>query len=185
MIQKFVHKPQEITALRFYNNNEEVEEFLKENNKTYNRNYEWRSFLLSNTTLLEIRRPTIYDAWEYEKIKVYRGDYIVVDKNGIISRMCEEDIEEFYDEVDSSVGETEYVTFIGYPSYITNFLDNVNRVFGYDRYEYYYHNDPNPIMEIFDTVTGGNIKLMKGDTLTIDKDGNLSKKKENNNDYSN
>lgn len=177
MIQKFVHKPEEITALRFCNNNEEVEEFLEKNNKTYNRNYEWRSFVLSNTTLLELRRPTIYDDWEYEKIKIYRGDYIVVDKNGIISRMCEEDIKEFYDEVDSSDRETEYVTFIGRPDYITNLLNNMNRVCGYGRYEYHYYESPRSVMEISDTVTGEDIKLMKGDTLVIDKDGNLSKRK--------
>lgn len=102
-----------------------------------------------------------------------------------MAEINEEDIKEFYDEVNSDTGETEYVTFNGCSDYITNLLDNTNRVCGYDKYEYYYYAPPRSVMEIFNTVTGENIKLIKGDTLAVDKDGNLSKKKGNNNDYNN
>lgn len=173
-IQKFIHKPQEIVALRFYNNNKEIEEFLEENNEACCMDYEWRFCVHNNEPLLEIRKP-LPECGVYQIIDVPRGDYISSDENGVIIHIYEEDIKEFYDEVSRNDGETECVTFNGYSSYITNFLDNVNRVLGYDRYEYYYHNDPNPIMEIFDTITGGNIKLIKGDTLAVDKDDNLSK----------
>lgn len=147
-IQRFVHKPEEISALRFYNNN--------------------------NEPLLEIRKP-LPECGVYQIIDVPRGDYISSDENGVIIHIYEEDIKEFYDEVNSDAGETEYVTFSGCSDYITNLLDNMNRVCGYDRYEYYYYVPPRSVMEIFDTVTGKNFKLIKGDILAVDKDGNLSK----------
>lgn len=108
-IQKFVHKPEEIVALRFYNNNKEIEEFLEENNEACCMDYEWRFCVQDNEPLLEIRKP-LPECGVYQIIDVPRGDYISADENGVIIHLYEEDIKEFYDEVESNVGETECVT---------------------------------------------------------------------------
>lgn len=173
-IQKFVHKPEEIVALRFYNNNKEIEEFLEENNEGCCMDYEWRFCVHNNEPLLEIRKP-LPECGVYQIIDVPRGDYISTDENGVIIHIYEEDIKEFYDEVNSDAGETEYVTFNGCSTYITNLLDNINHVCGYDKYEYYYYTPPRSVMEIFNTVTGETIKLIKGDTLAVDEEGTLTK----------
>lgn len=170
-IQKFVHKPQEITVLRFYNNNKEIEEFLEENNEGCCMDYEWRFGVHDNEPLLEIRKP-LPECGVYQIIDVPRGDYISTDENGVIIHIYEEDIKEFYDEVKPD--EYKFDSF----NYIENVLDRLNSEYGYDRYEYNFHISPISYIEVMDNSNNTGFDLMPGDTLLVDEDGNLSKKRD-------
>lgn len=170
-IQKFVHKPEEIVALRFHNNNKEIEEFLEENNEACCMDYEWRFCVHNNEPLLEIREP-LPECGVYKIIEVPRGDYISSGENGVIIHLYEEDIKEFYDEVKPDVYKTRHITFDGFDS-ITSILGELNFKCGYDRYEYHCKLYPTCI-EISDDNNGTELAIMEGDMLVIDKDGSLS-----------
>lgn len=182
-IQKFVHEPEEISALRFYNNNREIEEFLEENNEACCMDYEWRFCVQDNEPLLEIRKP-LPERGVYQIIDVPRGDYISSDENGLIIHMYEEDINEFYDEVKEEENKVcvndkiMFAMFNGNFSTITSVLDKLNSKLGYDRYEYFCHESPCVYMEICDLDRSTHLNLVKGTLLIIGKDGSLFRENE-------
>ena len=171
-IQKFVHKPEEITALRFYNNNKEVEEFLEDNNESCCMDYEWRFCVHNNEPLLEIREP-LPECGVYKIIEIPRGDYISANESGVITHIYEDDITEFYDEVTDKG--TRFITFNGHFASIKELLSKMNYEYCYRRYACRCYEHPYAMIEVSDTDRGKNIVLVGGDTLVIDKDGNLSK----------
>lgn len=177
-IQKFVHKPEEITALRFYNNNKEIEEFLEENNESCCMDYGWRFCVHDNEPLLEIREP-LPECGVYKIIEIPRGDYISANESGVIIHIYEDDIKEFYDEVKEEENKVcvndkiMFAMFNGNFSTITNVLDRLNSKLGYDRYEYSCHESPFAYMEVCDLDRAIDFNLMKGDLLVIGRDGAL------------
>lgn len=178
MIQTFKSKPQEIAALRFYNNNREIEEFLQENNESCCMDYEWRFCVQDNEPLLEIRKP-LPECGVYKIIDVPRGDYISSDENGVIIHIYEEDIKEFYDEVKEKENmarindKVTFAMFNGNFSTITKVLDKLNSKFGYDRYEYFCHESPFAYIEICDLDRDTHLHLVKGTLLVIGMSGAL------------
>lgn len=173
MKQTFVRKPVEIVALRFRYNNREIEEFLKENNEAFDRDYEWRFCFLDSVPLLEIRKPTPENG-VYSIIEIPRGDYITTDEDGTIIHMRQEDIEEEYNEVKEDDNKTTFTTFKGDFSTITNIVKELNGKCGHDRYECFCHEFPLYI-KVCDYDRATQFNLIEGDTLVIGKDGALLK----------
>ena len=89
-----------------------------------------------------------------------------------MAEINEEDIKEFYDEVKPD--EYKFDSF----NYIENVLDRLNSEYGYDRYEYNFHISPISYIEVMDNSNNTGLDLMAGDTLLVDEDGNLSKKRD-------
>ena len=103
-MQKFRHKPTEIIVQRFYNNNGEVDKFLTENNETYCREYEWRFGRINELSLLRIREY-YPERGVYRNLEVKHGDYISRDEYGNLTVYLQDEIEEFYDEVQNGTKE--------------------------------------------------------------------------------
>ena len=174
MKQTFVRNPVKIVALRFYDNNREIEEFLKENNEYRGRDYGWEFCTLNNKPFLKIL-TFLPESGAYSLIGVHFGDYISADEEGTLTYINQKDIKESYVEVKPNDKKIRFATFDGYFSTIMSFLDEANRECGCDRYKYYCYVSPRSIIEISDSNSGTSFSLMEEDTLVINKDGTLTK----------
>ena len=174
MKQTFVRNPVKIVALRFYDNNREFEEFLKENNERHGRDYGWEFCTLNKEPFLKIL-TFLPERKIYSLIGVHHGDYISVDEEGTLTYISQKDIKESYVEIKHNDKKIRFATFDGYFSTIMNFLDKANCECGYDRYKYCCDVSPRTIMKISDRDSGTSFSLMEEDMLVINKDGTLLK----------